>query len=138
MTKYIDRMITPQIASEGVTYDRLTDIAGDVEIVDSCTRNCVCIKEGKATVCGKSEEDARLGKAYIRQLSVLFDGKLPVCEFDFFSPVRKYRGFMIDVCRHFRPTDELKRIIDLMSMIGFNYFHWHLTDDQGWRFTVDG
>ncbi|MBR4120408.1 MAG: family 20 glycosylhydrolase, partial [Spirochaetales bacterium] len=40
-------------------------------------------------------------------------------------PRFEYRGFLIDVCRHFMPVSELLRIIDLMSLIGFNVFHWH-------------
>ena len=45
-----------------------------------------------------------------------------------------YCGFMIDSARHMQTTDELKTVIDAMAMLGYNQFHWHLTDDQGWRF----
>ncbi len=44
-----------------------------------------------------------------------------------------YRGFMLDVSRHFFTVDEVKRMIDLMATYKMNRFHWHLTDDQGWR-----
>lgn len=44
-----------------------------------------------------------------------------------------YRGFMLDVSRHFFTVKELKRMIDLMAAYKMNCFHWHLTDDQGWR-----
>ena len=44
-----------------------------------------------------------------------------------------YRGFMLDVSRHFFTLDELKRMIDVMAVYKMNVFHWHLTDDQGWR-----
>lgn len=44
-----------------------------------------------------------------------------------------YRGFMLDVSRHFFTVDELKRMIDVMAAYKMNVFHWHLTDDQGWR-----
>lgn len=44
-----------------------------------------------------------------------------------------YRGFMLDVSRHFFSVDELKRMIDIMAAYKMNRFHWHLTDDQGWR-----
>ena len=44
-----------------------------------------------------------------------------------------YRGFMLDVSRHFFPVEQLKRMIDIMAAYKMNYFHWHLTDDQGWR-----
>jgi len=47
-----------------------------------------------------------------------------------------YRGLHLDVCRHFFPVDFIKKYIDLMAMHKFNYFHWHLTDDQGWRIEI--
>ena len=40
---------------------------------------------------------------------------------------------MLDVSRHFFSMDELKKILDLMARYKMNVFHWHLTDDQGWR-----
>lgn len=49
------------------------------------------------------------------------------------APRFKYRGFMLDCSRHFYTVDELKRIINLMAVYKMNRFHWHLTDDQGWR-----
>ncbi len=52
------------------------------------------------------------------------------------APRFEYRGFMLDVSRHFFELDEIKRIIDVMSYYKLNRFHWHLTDDQGWRFEV--
>ena len=52
------------------------------------------------------------------------------------APRFEYRGFMLDVSRHFFDLDEIKRIIDVMSYYKLNRFHWHLTDDQGWRFEV--
>ena len=47
-----------------------------------------------------------------------------------------YRGFMLDCGRHFFTVDEIKHILDGMAMYKLNYFHWHLTEDQGWRFEV--
>ena len=44
-----------------------------------------------------------------------------------------YRGFMLDVSRHFFPVEEIKRMLDIMAAYKMNVFHWHLTDDQGWR-----
>lgn len=45
-----------------------------------------------------------------------------------------YRGFMLDSVRHMQSIEEIKKLIDAISVLGFNKFHWHLTDDQGWRF----
>ena len=52
------------------------------------------------------------------------------------EPRFAYRGFMLDVSRHFFEMDELKRIIDVMAYYKMNRFHWHLTDDQGWRIEI--
>ena len=49
------------------------------------------------------------------------------------EPRFSYRGFMLDVSRHFFTIDEVKKMIDLMAIYKMNVFHWHLTDDQGWR-----
>ena len=49
------------------------------------------------------------------------------------APRFAYRGFMMDSARHFFPMDTIKTMIELMSMVKINAFHWHLTDDQGWR-----
>lgn len=53
------------------------------------------------------------------------------------EPRYSYRGFMLDVSRHFFDVKEIKRILDLMSFYKLNSFHFHLTDDQGWRFPVE-
>lgn len=47
-----------------------------------------------------------------------------------------WRGLMIDVARHFQPLDVLKRNLDAMAAMKMNVFHWHLSDDQGWRVEV--
>ena len=51
-------------------------------------------------------------------------------------PQYNYRGFMIDVGRHFFPKEYLKELIDVMALHNINYFHWHLTEDQGWRIEI--
>lgn len=48
-------------------------------------------------------------------------------------PKYSYRAFMIDSCRHFVTMENLKRMIDYCAKLRFNVFHWHLSDDQGWR-----
>lgn len=52
------------------------------------------------------------------------------------SPRFQYRGMHLDVSRHFFPVDFVKRYIDYLAMHKMNYFHWHLTDDQGWRIEI--
>ena len=48
-------------------------------------------------------------------------------------PRFEYRGMHLDVVRHFFPIEYVKRYIDYLAMHKLNYFHWHLSDDQGWR-----
>lgn len=52
------------------------------------------------------------------------------------APRFQYRGMHLDISRHFMPVSFVKKYIDLMSQYKFNYFHWHLTDDQGWRIEI--
>ena len=49
------------------------------------------------------------------------------------QPRFTYRGMHLDVSRHFFDVEFIKRYLDLMALHRMNYFHWHLTDDQGWR-----
>lgn len=52
------------------------------------------------------------------------------------SPRFGYRGLHLDVSRHFFDIDEVKKIINIMSVYKLNTLHWHLTDDQGWRVEI--
>ncbi len=52
------------------------------------------------------------------------------------SPRFSYRGMHLDVSRHFQPVEFVKKFIDQMAQYKFNTFHWHLTDDQGWRIEI--
>ena len=52
------------------------------------------------------------------------------------APRFGYRGVMLDCARHYFPVKFVKQFIDLIAMHNMNVFHWHLTDDQGWRIEV--
>lgn len=52
------------------------------------------------------------------------------------EPHFAYRGAMLDACRHFFKPDEVKEYLDLLALHKINRFHWHLTDDQGWRIEI--
>ena len=52
------------------------------------------------------------------------------------KPQFAWRGLMLDVSRHFFTKQEVKKFIDQMAEYKYNVFHWHLTDDQGWRLEV--
>lgn len=52
------------------------------------------------------------------------------------EPRFPYRGIMLDPCRHFFPIEFIKKQLDVVAMFKINNFHWHLTDDQGWRIEI--
>lgn len=93
------------------------------------------IQHGEITV----ESAAPAGEFYAFQtLRQMMHGaralpELCLCD----EPVFPYRGFMIDCARHFFTVDELKKMIDAAALYKLNKFHWHLTDDQGWRIQID-
>ena len=78
----------------------------------------------------------------VQSLIQLLPGKgpakllLPACEIND-NPRFKWRGLSMDVSRHFFTVDEVKKYIDMMAHYKLNVFHWHLTDDEGWRIQID-
>ena len=52
------------------------------------------------------------------------------------APRFDWRGMHLDVCRHFYPVSFIKKYIDLIALYKMNTFHWHLTEDQGWRIEI--
>ncbi|MBQ9613003.1 MAG: beta-N-acetylhexosaminidase [Lachnospiraceae bacterium] len=71
----------------------------------------------------------------LRQLLVQFGGELPCLEIRDW-PRFAYRGFMLDSSRHFLPKEDVKKLLDAAAAMRLNKFHWHLTDDQGWRIEI--
>ena len=58
--------------------------------------------------------------------------EIPCCEIED-APRYPHRGYMLDDVRHFMGKEVVKKYLDLMSEVKMNVFHWHLTDDEGWR-----
>lgn len=54
------------------------------------------------------------------------------------APRFGYRGFMLDVARNFQTKEEVLRVLDLMALYKLNTFHFHITEDEGWRLEIDG
>ena len=89
-------------------------------------------------ICGGSEAGVFYGIQTLRKsLPVAQGGKvaLPAVEIND-APRFNYRGGMLDVARHYFTLDSLKRYIDLLAMHNINRFHWHLSEDQGWRIEI--
>jgi len=65
----------------------------------------------------------------------VIDRSLPCCViYDY--PAFKWRGLLLDCCRHFMSKDFILRYLDLLALHKMNRFHWHLTEDQGWRIEI--
>ncbi|MDR3251446.1 MAG: beta-N-acetylhexosaminidase [Tannerella sp.] len=74
-------------------------------------------------------------KATFLQLARFYGGKIPVCRIND-SPRYEWRGFMLDESRHFFGKEKVKQYLDVMSSLKMNVFHWHLTDEPGWRIEI--
>ena len=99
-----------------------------------------CDKRG-IQVIGGSEAGVLHGLQTVRKaLPVVAEGEkarlaLPAGEvFDY--PEFPYRAFMLDCGRHFFSADYIKKLIDILAFHNINYFHWHLSEDQGWRLEI--
>ena len=60
---------------------------------------------------------------------------IPACRIED-APAFRWRGLHLDVSRHFFPVEDVERFIELLAQHRMNVFHWHLTDDQGWRIEI--
>jgi hexosaminidase len=72
---------------------------------------------------------------YGEKLSKALKTEIPCCEIKD-EPRFAYRGLMLDVGRYFMPKESVMKFIDIMAMHKQNMFHWHLTEDQGWRIEI--
>ena len=105
-------------------------VVKDASMADEAYRLDIT-KKGVRITCATDK-----GEFYARQTLLQLQegcrGQIPCCHIED-QPQYGYRGFMLDVSRHFFTVEELKKMIDLMARYKMNVFHWHLTDDHGWR-----
>ena len=95
------------------------------------------------TIAASGDAGAFYARQSLRQMipaDVITDKKvrtvvLPCCTIKD-APHFGYRGAHLDVCRHFFSVDEVKTYIDILALHKINRFHWHLTEDQGWRIEI--
>lgn len=76
------------------------------------------------------------GELTLKQLMLNYRGCLPYL-YIYDEPEFSYRGFMIDSCRHFFTVEEIKKMIDGAALFKFNKFHFHLSEDQGFRIEME-
>lgn len=89
------------------------------------------IKDGNLSVKYSDEQGKFYAEKTLLQLKNSGE-KIPDCIIKD-SPLFSHRGFMLDPCRHFLTVKEIKKIIDAAAYLKMNVFHWHLSDDQGFR-----
>lgn len=100
-------------------------------------------KEAYRLVLGRDKIDIEMGGAQGLQYAmvsltqiILYTGfPLPLAEVND-QPRFSYRGMHLDVCRHFFGVEDVKMYLDYMAYYKYNHFHWHLTEDQGWRIEI--
>lgn len=87
------------------------------------------------SILANTEAGLFYGIQTLIQLTPVTGTKIPFVEITDY-PRFGYRGLHLDVCRHIFPVEFVKKYIDLLAKHKFNRFHWHLTDDQGWRIEI--
>ncbi|UCJ07980.1 family 20 glycosylhydrolase [Chitinophaga pendula] len=133
----------------------LKELTGyELKIADSGDKNAIVLRTAKdtshpegytlkathdlVTITGYDSSGTFYGMQTLLQLLPVQKGQtlwIPGADITDY-PRFSHRGLMLDVCRHFFPIDFIKKYIDLMAMHKLNTFHWHLTDDQGWRIEI--
>lgn len=97
---------------------------------------CLTVDENGVLIEGADDSGIYYGELTLKQLMLNYRGCLPyLTVYD--EPEYSYRGFMIDSCRHFFSVDEIKKMIDAAAYFKFNKFHFHLSDDQGFRVEIE-
>ena len=92
------------------------------------------IENGAVEIAASSDAGRFYASVTLEQLRLTGGAVNGLSIFD--EPAYPYRGFLVDSCRHFYGVEELKLVIDAASRFKLNRFHWHLTDDQGWRIEI--
>ncbi|HPM01751.1 MAG TPA: family 20 glycosylhydrolase, partial [Candidatus Cloacimonadota bacterium] len=92
----------------------------------------IVIDENGIELCGADETGLFYAIQTFKQLLLIYGKNLQYMEIED-EPGYSWRGLHIDVSRHFFPISFLKKIVNMMALLKLNRFHWHLTDDQGWR-----
>lgn len=96
----------------------------------------ITISQKDLTISAKTPAGVFYGIQALRKIVGAEGNKVLPCAVIEDSPRFPYRGTHLDCSRHFFPVEFIKKYIDILALHGINKFHWHLTDDQGWRFEV--
>lgn len=129
--------IKPAVTTDAVENDA---IRLKVESMDQSNKEAYRLEvdENGINITGTSEAGVFYGIQTLRKATPVGENipvtYAPVVIND--APRFGYRGTMLDMARHFQPVDFVKKYIDLLALHNINTFHWHLTEDQGWRIEI--
>lgn len=90
------------------------------------------IEKDRIVIQGGSEKALFYGRSTLEQVQMQCREQLPCLSIQD-RPAFGFRSFHIDCVRHFVPIEELKKMIRIAAVFKMNYFHWHISNDQGWR-----
>ena len=127
------KVLVPQAGTEGVGV--LLQVVANEDQPEGYTLK---VTPEQVLISGGSEAGVFYGIQTLRKSVADANGAnvvLPAVEIND-APRFGYRGTMLDVSRHFFPVDSLKRYIDMLALHNINRFHWHLSEDQGWRIEI--
>ncbi len=104
------------------------------KILDSMGKEAyrLTVSDGMIKLEGGSETALFYARTTLDQLRRQFSGAIPALSIED-EPAFSWRSFHIDTARHFIPFDELKKMIRMAAYFKLNRFHWHFSEDQGWR-----
>jgi len=130
LVEHFNVQTTTDLEKANIKFLYNKDIKGD----ESYTLN---IYKETITLCAKNSAGLFYGIQSLKQLCRINDGRVEapgIIITD--SPRFTWRGAMVDTSRHFMSVKSLKKFLDLLAIHKINKFHWHLTDDQGWRIEI--
>jgi hexosaminidase len=130
---HVPSMVAGDVSTAGIVID-VTGAGGAVQSVDEDESYSLTVTPQLVTIKAATVVGAFHGMETLLQLVQLKDNAatIPAVSIED-TPRFQWRGLMIDVSRHFEPVKQIERTLDGMAMVKLNVFHWHLSDDQGFR-----
>ena len=135
---YVERQTGVKLTSHaGMPVDGAICLTLDLSD-DNAEAYKLIVNDKRVCISGASEAGVFYGIQTLRKsLPVAQDINVNLSAVEIYDKPRfAYRGAMLDVARHFYTVDEVKTFIDMLALHNINRFHWHLTDDQGWRIEI--
>ena len=138
LVDYVERQTGVKLTSHaGMPVDGAICLTLDLSD-DNAEAYKLIVNDKRVCISGASEAGVFYGIQTLRKsLPVAQDINVDLSAVEIYDKPRfAYRGAMLDVARHFYTVDEVKTFIDMLALHNINRFHWHLTDDQGWRIEI--